>query len=121
VIGPDPLDATVVTITLVFGFFWSLFGWYAYREAKESDRSSPELRGVGWGVIGVLGVLQRFLFERTVDRHDVGWVALVLALLGFWVAVAVSQGPPGWYAWVGFYAALLIAYFKFGLDVLPGD
>ena len=106
---------------VLFLFFWPLIGQYVYREAKKEQRSSPRLRGLGWGVLGVVGVFRYLANIRTEEKSRLGWLGLSLLLFVFWAAEPlIQQGPPGWYAWAGFYAGLFVLYWQFDFD-LPDD
>src|SRR5699024_1807087 len=51
------LSGRLLTAGVPFLFFWTLVGQYAYREAKAEDRSLPKRRGLCWGVLGIVGVI----------------------------------------------------------------
>lgn len=104
---------------VAFLFFWTLIGQYVYREAKKEQRSSPRLRGLGWGVLGVIGVFDYLASIRTEEKSRLGWLGFSLLLFVFWaMEPLIQQGPPGWYAWAGFYTGLFILYWQFNLELL---
>jgi hypothetical protein len=113
---------TIFYIGALFLFFWTLIGQYVYREAKKEQRSSPRLRGLGWGVLGVIGVFGYLANIRTAEKNRLGWLGLSLVLFVFWATEPlIQQGPPGWYAWAGFYTGLLILYWQFNLELLDNS
>ena len=112
---------TILYTGVAFLFFWTLIGQYTYREAKKEQRSSPRLRGLGWGVIGIIGVIDYLANIRGKEKSRLGWLGFSLLLFVFWAAEPlIQQGPPGWYGWAGFYAGLFILYWQFSLE-LPDD
>ena len=103
----------------LFLFFWTLIGQYVYREAKKEQRSSPRLRGLGWGVLGMIGVFRYLANIRTEKKSRLAWLGFSLLLFVFWATEPfLQQKPPGWYAWAGFYAGLFILYWQFNLELL---
>ncbi|WP_049998579.1 hypothetical protein [Halococcus sediminicola] len=110
---------TLLYTGVLFLFFWTLIGQYVYREAKREQRSSPQLRGLGWGVLGIIGVFGYLANIKTGEKNRLWWLGLSLLLFVFWAAEPlIQQGPPGWYAWAGFYAGLFILYWQFDLEPL---
>ena len=110
---------TILYTGVAFLFFWTLIGQYAYREAKKEQRSSPRLRGLGWGMLGIVGVVDYLANIRSEEKSRLWWLGFSLLLFVFWAAEPlIQQKPPGWYAWAGFYTGLLTLYWKFNLDLL---
>lgn len=113
---------TILYTGVSFLFFWTLIGLYVYREAKKEQRSSPQLRGLGWGVIGIIGVVDYLTDIKAEEKSRLGWLGFSLLLFVFWAAEPlIQQGPPGWYAWAGFYTGLLILYWQFNLELLDNS
>ena len=110
---------TILYAGVIFLFFWTLIGQYVYREAKKEQRSSPQLRGLGWGVLGVIGVFDYLANIREEEKSRLRWLGFSLLLFVFWATEPlIQQRPPGWYAWAGFYAGLFILYWQFNLELL---
>ena len=107
-----------LSIGLLFLFFWTLIGQYAYREAKKEGRSSPKLRGLCWGVLGVVGVVN-YLRRGGNRTKRLAWLGFSVLLFGVWAIEPVVQGEPaGWYAWAGFYCGLFVLYWQFDLETV---
>ena len=102
---------------VLFLFFWTLIGQYAYREAKEEERTDPKRRRLCWGVFGVVGALEYLRDVRKRDASRLGWLGFSVLLFAFWAIEPALQGEPaGWYAWAGFYTGLFVLYWQFGLE-----
>lgn len=118
-LGPD--TGEIIRIAIYFAFFWTIIGIYAYREARKEGRSSPELQGAGWGLLGLLGAIKYVFGRSEYDSRQLKWLGLVALLVTFWLIGTVGQGKFGaWYPWAGFYAGLFVLYVNFGLNALAG-
>jgi hypothetical protein len=107
-----------LSVGLSFLFFWTLIGQYVYREAKKEGRSSPKRRGLCWGILGVVGVVN-YLRRGSNQAKRPAWLGFALLLFAFWAIEPVIQAEPaGWYAWAGFYSGLLVLYWQFDLETL---
>ncbi|GAA0453495.1 hypothetical protein GCM10008985_06560 [Halococcus dombrowskii] len=110
---------TILNTGVLFLFFWMLIGLYVYREAKKEQRSSPRLRGLGWGMLGIIGAVDYLTDIKAEEKGRLRWLGFSLLLFVFWAAEPlIQQRPPGWYAWAGFYTGLLILYWQFNLELL---
>lgn len=107
-----------ITTGLVFLFFWTLIGLYVYREAEKEQRSSPKLRGLCWGILGISGVFKYIFHIRNRNKGRLAWLCFSLLLFAFWmIEPIIQQESAGWYAWAGFYTALFILYWQFNLEI----
>ncbi|EMA39882.1 hypothetical protein C448_14328 [Halococcus morrhuae DSM 1307] len=107
----------LLTAGIAFLFFWTLVGQYAYREAKAEGRSMPKRRGLCWGVLGIVGVIDYLRDIRNRDESRLGWIGFAAVLFAFWaIEPVVRQEPPGWYAWAGVYTGLFVLYWQFDLE-----
>jgi len=50
-------NGVLVRVGLYLLVFWPTVGYYVYRHATKHDLSSPILRGVAYGVFGVVGLV----------------------------------------------------------------
>ena len=50
-------NGLLVRVGLYLLIFWPTVGYYVYRDATKRDLSSPKLRGVVYGFLGILGLL----------------------------------------------------------------
>lgn len=75
----ERIGRTILYSGALFLFFWTLIGQYVYREAKKEQRSSPRLRGLGWGVLGVIGVFDYLANIRTEGKEPSGVVGIFIA------------------------------------------
>lgn len=50
-------DGALLRFGLYLFVFWPTVGYYVYRDAKRRELSSPGARGLGYGFLGVLGLL----------------------------------------------------------------
>ncbi|MFH5797244.1 hypothetical protein [Haladaptatus sp. CMAA 1911] len=106
----------IVRLGVYFVFFWAIIGVYIYREAKKERRSSPKLRGFGWGVFALIGVVKYLIHLPESDKSRTKWLALALACFVFWgIGTFGLQELAAWYPWAAFYAGLFILYVKFDL------
>lgn len=109
-----------LTIGLVFLFFWLLVGQYWYREARKRGRTSPELRGLFWGVFGVVGVFVYLVRIRRREKDRLIPAGASILLFAFWAMNAIGPAGPqehgGWYAWAGLFAGLFVLYWQFHLE-----
>lgn len=105
---------------LVFLFFWVLIGQYVYREAKREDRSSPTLRGVFWGVYGVVGAVTYLAHIRTREKRRLAWLAFSLVLFAVWgIGTFGLWGlSSGFYLWADLFAGIFILYWQFNLETV---
>ncbi|GAA0478676.1 hypothetical protein MUK72_13355 [Halococcus dombrowskii] len=111
----------LLTAGVLFLFFWTLVGQYAYREAKTEGRSMPKRRGLCWGVLGIVGVIDYLRDIRNRDESRLRWIGFAALLFAFWaIDPVVRQKPAGWYAWAGVYAGLFVLYWQFDLEA-PAD
>ena len=102
---------------VLFLFFWTLIGQYAYREAKNESRSSPLRRGLCWGMLGVAGAFDYLSAIGSRDKSRLSWLGFSALLFAFWAIEPVFQREPaGWYAWAGFYTGLFVLYWQFNLE-----
>ena len=112
------LGGQLLTAGISFLFFWTLVGQYAYREAKAEDRSMPKRRGLCWGVLGIVGVIDYLRDIENRDESRLGWIGFAAVLFAFWmIDPVVRQEPAGWYAWAGMYTGLFVLYWQFDLEV----
>lgn len=50
-----PYTGLLVRAGLYLLVFWPTVGYYIYRDATERNLPSPKIRGVAYGVLGILG------------------------------------------------------------------
>lgn len=50
-------NGLLVRVGLYLLVFWPTVGYYIYRDATKRNLSSPKIRGVAYGVLGMLGLL----------------------------------------------------------------
>lgn len=50
-------NGLLVRVGLYLLIFWPTVGYYVYRDTTKRDLSSPKLRGVTYGFLGILGLL----------------------------------------------------------------
>lgn len=50
-------NGALVRIGLYLLIFWPIVGYYVYQDSKKRGYSSPRVRGVALGVLGILGLL----------------------------------------------------------------
>jgi len=102
---------------LIFLFFWTLIGQYVYRKANEQNRSSPELRGIFWGLIGVLGAAAYLLHIRDNQKNRLVWIGVSVLLFTVWaVGTAGFWGVNGGFRlWAALSASVFILYWQFDI------
>ncbi|MCD2200984.1 hypothetical protein LPA44_13925 [Halobacterium sp. KA-4] len=112
-----------ITVGLTFLFFWGLLGQYVYREAMKENRSSPILRGVCWGAIGVLGAVTYLIHLRDKEADRLAWLGVSLLLVTVWAIGTVGLWglSGGFHLWAALFAGVFILYWQFNLEtVAPG-
>ncbi|WP_254538598.1 hypothetical protein [Halomarina litorea] len=58
-----------VRVGLYLLIFWPTVGYYVYRDSTKRGLSSPKLRGVVYGVFGILGLLV-YLAQKQREKTD---------------------------------------------------
>lgn len=106
------------TVGLVFLFFWALIGQYVYREAKKESRSSPKMRGVFWGVIGVVGAIIYLIHIREHEKRRLSWLGFSVLLFTLWaIGTAGLWGLRGGFRlWAALFTGVFILYWQFNLE-----
>lgn len=101
-------------------FFWVLIGHYVYREAKKENRSSPRLRGLFWGVIGVVGAVVYLAHIRDRDKDQLVWLSFAVVLFVVWAIGTFGLWglSSGFYLWADFFAGVFILYWQFNLETV---
>ncbi|WP_312621958.1 hypothetical protein [Haloarcula sp. 1CSR25-25] len=104
--------------SLVFLFFWVLVGQYVYRRANEQNRSSPELRGLFWGLIGILGAAAYLLHIRDNQKHRLVWIGVSVLLFTVWAVGTVGFWgvTEGFHLWAALSASVFILYWQFDIE-----
>lgn len=49
-------NGLLVRVGLYLLIFWPTVGYYVYRDATKRDLSSPKVRGIAYGFLGILGL-----------------------------------------------------------------
>ena len=103
---------------LICLFFWVLIGQYVYREANRENRSSPILRGLFWGVLGIVGAITYLGHFHDRESHRLRWLGFSLVLSALWAIGTVGLWGlnGGFYLWAGLFAGLFILYWQFILE-----
>ena len=104
---------------VVFLFFWVLIGQYVYREADRENRSSPILRGIFWGVFGIIGTVTYFVHIRGREKSRFGWFGFSMLLFALWAVGMFGLWGlnGGFYLWAGLFAGAFILYWQFILEI----
>ncbi|WP_135828239.1 hypothetical protein [Halorussus halobius] len=50
-------NGVLVRVGLYLFVFWPTVGYYVYRDATKRELSAPMLRGVAYGVFGIVGLV----------------------------------------------------------------
>jgi hypothetical protein len=110
----------VVAVSL---FFWVLIAQYVYRESKREGRSSPKLRGIFWGVLGVAGAVIYLVHIRERDKKRLAWLGLSILLFTVWAIGTIGLWGlgSGFYLWADLFAGIFILYWQFNLETVVPD
>lgn len=96
-------------------FFWVLIGQYVYRGANRENRSSPILRGIFWGVFGVVGAVTYLAHIQDREKNRLGWRGFSTLLLALWVVGTFGLWAlnGGFYLWAGLFTGVYSLYWQF--------
>lgn len=104
-------------------FFWVLIGQYVYREANKENRSSPKLRGIFWGVLGVVGAVTYLTHIREREKNRVAWLGVSILLFMLWAVGTFGLWGlnGGFHLWAGLFAGVFILYWQFNLETVDPE
>lgn len=104
-------------------FFWVLIGQYVYREANKENRSSPKLRGIFWGVLGVVGAVTYLTHIRDRKKNRLAWLGVSILLFTLWAAGMFGLWglKGGFRLWAGLFAGVFILYWQFNLETVASE
>lgn len=57
-------NGLLVRVGLYLLIFWPTVGYYVYQDAKKRGLSTPAIRGLAYGFLGILGLFV-YLFQKT--------------------------------------------------------
>ena len=99
-------------------FFWVLIGQYVYREAKDEKRSLPKLRGLFWGVLGVVGAVAYLTHIEKRETDRLAWLGFSILLFSLWAVGTVGLWGlnSGFYLWAALFAGVFVLYWQFSLE-----
>jgi hypothetical protein len=104
-------------------FFWVLIGQYVYREANKENRLSPKLRGIFWGVLGVVGAVTYLTHIREREKNRVAWLGVSILLFMLWAVGTFGLWglKGGFHLWAGLFAGVFILYWQFNLETVDPE
>ena len=107
-----------ITTGVVFLFFWILIGQYAYREAKGEGRTVPKLRGIFWGVFGIVGAVSYLIYVREREPNQIAWLGFSILLFTMWTVgfLGLWGLNSGFHLWAGLFAGVFILYWRFDIN-----
>ena len=119
---PALSSGVLLRVGLLTLFFWGLIGVYVYREAKKERRSSPVRRGLGWGVMGLVGAVDYLVRSRERRKDRLAWLTLSVLLVGFWALATIGRGDldRAFHAWAALFAGLFVLYWQFDVERVGG-
>jgi len=50
-------NGLLVRVGLYLLIFWPTIGYYIYRDATKRNLSSPKIRGIAYGILGIIGLV----------------------------------------------------------------
>ena len=56
-------NGAFIRIGLYLLIFWPTVGYYVYTDSKKRDLSSPKIRGIGYGFLGITGLVI-YVFQK---------------------------------------------------------
>ena len=106
------------TVGLAFLFFWVLIGQYVYREANKENRSAPKLRGIFWGLLGVIGAITYLVHIQEREKYRLAWLGFSMGLFMLWAIGTFGLWglKGGFRIWAALFAGVLILYWQFSLE-----
>jgi len=63
-------NGLLVRVGLYLLIFWPTIGYYIYRDATKRNISSPKVRGVAYGILGILGLLIYMFQKNRVETNS---------------------------------------------------
>lgn len=107
------------TVGALFLLFSVPFSLYVYREAKRENRSSPKLRGIGWGVMGIIGAYTYLTRTQNREQSRLIWFGISTYMIAVWTvgALGLWGWSPGIRHWLGLLLGLFVLYWQFELDL----
>lgn len=104
-------------------FFWVLIGQYVYREANKENRSSPKLRGIFWGVLGVVGAVTYLTHIREREKNRFAWLGVSILLFALWAVGTFGLWglKGGFHLWAGLFTGVFILYWQFNLETVASE
>lgn len=60
-------NGLLVRVGLYLLIFWPTVGYYVYRDATKHNLSSPKVRGIAYGFLGILGL---FIYMAQKERTE---------------------------------------------------
>ena len=61
-----PYNGLLIRMGLYLLIFWPTVGYYVYQDSKNRGHSSPHIRGLTYGFLGVIGL---FVYLTQKDRN----------------------------------------------------
>jgi hypothetical protein len=109
------LDIGSFTAGVLVLLFWALIGQYVYQEANKENRKSPKIRGLFWGVLGVVGAVTYLTHIRERENDRLAWLGVSILLFTLWAAGTFGLWglKGGFHLWAGLFAGVFILYWQF--------